>query len=171
MRKLKLFTATSIDGFITGKDEDLTWLFADGDYGYKDFYDSIDTTLSGYNTYRLTLTFGTFPYPDKTNYVFSRLHQHREETPVTFISTDPCLFVKKLKEKRGKDIWLVGGGQINSLLLNGGLIDELIISVHPIILGKGILLFEGIPNQTALQIIKSQTFESGLLQVTYQIAN
>lgn len=169
MRKVKLFTATSLDGFIAGQDEDLSWLFTDGDYGYKDFYNFVDTTLSGYNTYRLALSFGSFPYPDKTNFVFSKLHQHKENTPVTFISSDPCQFVKDLKEKPGKDIWLVGGGQLNSLLLNNGLIDEMIISIHPVVLGKGIPLFGAYPKHIALQLKKTETFGSGLLQVTYQI--
>ena len=169
MRKIILFIATSLDGFIAGEDDDISWLFTDGDYGYKDFYDSIDTTLSGYNTYRIALTFGSFPYPDKTNYVFSRLHQHSEDTPVKFIAADPCLFAGNLKAEAGKDIWLIGGGELNTLLLNDGLIDELIISIHPIILGKGIPLFAGQPKRKTLHMTKSEAFASGLLQVTYKI--
>lgn len=168
MRKVRLFIATSLDGFIAGPDEDISWLFSDGDYGYRDFYEHIDTTISGYNTYRLTLTFGSFPYPDKTNYVFSKLHQHRENTPVTFIATDPCEFVGNLRKKTGKDIWLVGGGQLNTLLLNGGLIDEIIISVHPVILGNGIPLFSGYPKKSTLSLTGSETYKSGLIQLTYK---
>jgi dihydrofolate reductase len=170
MRSVKLFIATSLDGYIAGPNDEIDWLFTDGDYGYKKFYDSIDTTLSGYNTYRLALTFGSFPYPDKTNYVFSRLHQHHEDTPVTFISADPCQLVSDLRKKDGKDIWLVGGGQLNTLLLNAGLIDEMIISVHPIILGNGIPLFGGHPKQLKLKLLASEAFSSGLLQVTYKTA-
>jgi len=169
MRKVKLFIASSLDGFIAGPGEDISWLFSYSDYGYKDFYNSIDTTLSGYNTYRLALSFGSFPYPDKTNYVFSRLHQHSEESPVIIVATNPARFVRDLKEKSGKDIWLVGGGQLNTLLLNEDLIDEMVISIHPIILGKGIPLFGGNSKQSTLNMIRSESFESGLLQVTYKL--
>jgi dihydrofolate reductase len=169
MRKLILYSAVSLDGYIAGPNHEIDWLFSGGDYGYKAFYESIDTTLSGYNTYSLALSFGNFPYPDKTNYVFSRQHQHRENTPVNFIQEDPAGFTIHLKEQPGKDIWLVGGGQINTVMMNAGLIDTLIISVHPIILGKGIPLFAGSPERSSLKLTHTITFPDGLLQATYDL--
>jgi len=128
----------------------------------------IDTTISGYNTYKLALSFGSFPYPDKTNFVFSQHHQHLENTPVNFISTDPASFVREIKAKPGKDIWIVGGGQINMLMLNARLIDEMIISLHPVILGKGIPLFPGSSERSNFILADTKSYPDGLIQITYR---
>ena len=70
MRKLILYSAQSLDGFIARTDGRVDWLFTDQDYGYYTFYESIDTTLMGRHTYEQILTFGDFPYPDKQNWFF-----------------------------------------------------------------------------------------------------
>ena len=171
MRNLILYSAASLDGYIAGPDHETDWLFTAGDYGYATFYNSIDTTVSGYNTYKLALSFSSFPYPDKTNFVFSR-HQHSQvNSPVKFIPDDPAEFIRELKNKPGKDIWLVGGGQINTIMLNSYLIDEMIISIHPIILGDGIPLFAGSPVRNDLILTDSLSYPDGLVQVTYKCKN
>ena len=169
MRKVKLFIATSLDGFIADKNGGIDWLFTDQDYGYADFYASIDTTLTGYKTYEDILGFGEFPYPGKTNYVFSRQHQQAGHNPVTFIATDIAGFVRQLKQQPGQDIWLVGGGQINEVLLQAGLIDVLIVSIHPVVLGEGRPLFAGHAGMQDFKLMASKDFESGLVQLTYQV--
>jgi dihydrofolate reductase len=169
MRKVKLFIATSLDGFIADKNGGIDWLFTDQDYGYADFYASIDTTLTGYKTYEDILGFGEFPYPGKTNYVFSRRHQQTDGNPVTFIADDIAGFVQQLKQEPGRDIWLVGGGQINEELLKAGLIDELIVSIHPTILGEGRPLFAGRNRRQDFKLTGSKTFETGLVQLSYQL--
>ncbi|MBA7546179.1 IS1595 family transposase ISCac2 [subsurface metagenome] len=168
MRKIVLFIATSIDGFIAGKDGDTDWLFTDGDFGYKEFYDSIDTTLMGYNTYFFIKQFEQFPYPDKKNYVFSRRHREPDGSPVEIVFSDVVEFARNLREQEGKNIWLVGGSQINSILLNAGLIDQMIISMHPIALGQGIKLFSAESlEKLQLKLINHKVFERGLVQLTY----
>lgn len=169
MRKVILFIATSIDGYIAGKNNEIDWLFTDGDYGFESFYDSIDTTLSGFNTYKVSLTFESFPYPGKKNFIFSRQHTHSDNNPVTFIKDNPNEFVKILKKQHGKNIWLVGGSQINTLLLNDLLIDEVIISIHPIILGSGIPLFAQTKTRADYKLVSSQHFKSGLVQLHYKL--
>jgi dihydrofolate reductase len=169
MRKVILFIATSIDGYIAGQNNEIDWLFTDADYGFNSFYDSIETTLLGYNTYKVALTFDIFPYPDKKNYVFSLHHTHTDNNPVIFIKENPCEFVKQLKKQEGKNIWLVGGSQINTLLLNDLLIDEIIISIHPIILGKGIPLFTETTTRGNYKLVNSQDFKSGLVQMHYNL--
>jgi len=168
MRKVVLFIATSLDGFIAGSDGDTDWLYTDGDFGYSEFYNSIDTILMGHNTYKFLLQFDIFPYPDKKNYVFTRTERQPDHNPVTFITGDVPGFVKNLKNEDGNDIWLVGGGQINSILLNENLIDEMIVSVHPIILGQGIPLFkERSLNNLPFKLVQNKVFERGLIQLTY----
>lgn len=170
MKQVILFIATSLDGFIAGKKGELDWLFTDADYGYKNFLASIDTTLMGYKTYEQVLSFGEFPYPNKKNYVFTRSRKKQDQNPVEFVSSDPAALVKKLKKESGKNIWLVGGGEINTILLNEGLIDEMIISIHPEILGEGIPLFAGTPKESSFELIKHHAYQTGLVQLHYKQA-
>ena len=131
MRQLQLYIAASLDGYIAGPNGEIDWLDAGGDpdYGYGDFYDSIDTTLMGRATYEITQTVEEFPYPDKANYVFTRNPDLSDTEHVRFISSDIAAFVRQLKEQAGKNIWLVGGGQINTIMLNEDLVDGIILTV------------------------------------------
>ena len=174
MRKVKLFIATSLDGFIATKEGKVDWLLdpdrsvpSDEDYGYYRFFDSIDTTLMGYNTYRKILDLGgSFPYPEKTNYVFSRHHTREEDHPVEFIASDIVSFTSGLKKGSGKDIWLVGGGQINKVMLNADLIDELIISIQPVVLGEGLPLFAEGTEFRRFKLTETKTYEGMMTQIT-----
>ncbi len=175
MRKIILYIAASIDNYIARPDGNVDWLhnpdyaLEGEDYGYASFYKTIDTTLMGNSSYQEILGFDVpFPYPDKTNYVFSRSENNEDNEFVKFFSGDIAKFTKQLKEKPGKDIWLVGGGQINTVLLINGLIDKIILTIIPITLGDGIPMFhEGAPAETKFDLEKSQAFKSGLVQLTF----
>ena len=166
MRKLKLYIATTLDGYIAGPNGEIDWLKAgrDLDYGYKKFYASIDTTLMGNSTYQLTLTVPKFPYPDKTNYVFTRGTPPPDTSHVRFISGDIAGFVRSLKKESGKDIWLVGGGQVNTAMLNEGLIDEMILTIFPLALGEGIPLFAPGATRSFFKTMGCESYETGLIQ-------
>lgn len=172
MKKIKLYIAVSIDGFIADKNGGVEWLEKlpnpdNLDYGYFEMYHSIDTILMGNNTYQQILGFDIpFPYADKTNYVFTRNTALIKDENVTFISSDITEFIKSLKQKEGKAIWLVGGGQINTILLKSDLIDEMIIAYIPIVLGEGIPLFTKATQQT-FRVVKSEAYNTGVLSVTY----
>ena len=143
MRKIVLFIATSLDGYIARENGDIDWLFSDQDYGYSKFFDSIDTVLMGGKTYRQVMGFGgDFPYASKNCFVFTHDVSYESNDEVTFIHHNLEEFTTALKEKEGKDIWLIGGSEINTILLNEGLIDEMRIFMHPVILGHGIPLFK-----------------------------
>ncbi|MFD1140358.1 dihydrofolate reductase family protein [Larkinella insperata] len=167
MRNVKLFIATSLDHFIAGPNGEIDWLFTDGDFGYSAFMETVDTTLMGNETFKLTASFGDFPYKSLTNYVFTRNSDAPEEPYVNFVSGDIAAFVAELKQQPGKDIFLVGGGQINTLLLEAGLIDELQVFIHPIILGQGIPLFRPTKKMHAWQLVESRSFERGLVELHY----
>lgn len=175
MRKVVLYIATSLDNFIARQDGNIDWLHypeyevPNEDYGYLDFIKTIDTTLMGNNTYKVMMGFNLpFPYPDKTNYVFTRSPDHQDNEFVKFVSGNIAEFVSELKSRDGKDIWLIGGGQINTLLLKHDLIDKIILTLIPITIGQGIPLFEGNGKETKFTFKTSRSFDSGLVQLTYE---
>ena len=167
MRKLKLYIATSLDGKIARLNDSVDWLERilnpeKTDYGYKNFYDSIDTTLMGNKTYKAILNFDTlYPYIDKKNYVFTRSTQEKDDGNVQFINKEVDSFIKALKQQEGKDIWLVGGGSFTTFLLNEGLIDEMQLFIMPILIGEGIPLFEGNTREILLDLEEAVTYQSG----------
>ena len=166
MRRLKLYIASSLGSYIAGPEGEIDWLDAagDADYGYRDFYASIDTTLMGNATYQFTLSVDQFPYPDKTNYVFTRGAPPEATDHVSFVSGDIARFTRSLKSLPGKDIWLVGGGQINTVMLNADLIDEIILTVFPLVLGEGISLFAPGATLSRFSTQSCEALETGLVQ-------
>ena len=177
MRKIKLYIAVSLDGKLAKPNGDVSWLDElpkpdHSDYGYAGFLSSVDTTLMGNNTYKQLLGFGIdFPYRGKENYVFTRNEDLKEDQNVKFISQDPVSFVREIKSGEGGDIWLIGGGELNTQLLNGKLIDKLIIFVIPVVLGEGIPLFGSTSIETKLEMIKSNTYSNGVVEINYKINN
>lgn len=173
MRKIKLYIATSLNGQIARSDGGVDWLESIPnpeklDYGYKEFYDSIDSTIQGYSTYRQIMSWGIdFPYAGKKNYVFTRQQGISDTEFVEFVTEDHIEFVKQLKQQKGKDIWLIGGGQINTLLFNEGLIDEVLVFVMPIVIPKGIQLFEAVPKETQLKLVSTKSHTTGVVEMNY----
>ena len=175
MRKLKLYIAASINGKIAKKDGSVQWLDelpnpANDDYGYAKFYDSIDTTVMGAATHRQVVGWGIdYPYVGKKNYVLTRDKNQPSHPHVEYITSNHDQFVKSLKMKTGKDIWLVGGGQVNSLLLTRELIDEIHVYYMPIVLETGIDLFDcNIKNQE-LELLSSESYRSGVIGAVYAV--
>lgn len=150
-RKVILYLAQSLDGFIAEPDGSTAWLGALGssaaDDAYQRFYAGIDCVLMGRKTYQRALRLaGSYPYSDKESYVFST-NLHDTDDPTTVVAGNVPAFVRKLKAQKGKDIWLVGGADIFTELLEANLVDELIITVAPVLLGNGIsLVASGIQN-------------------------
>lgn len=161
-RNVVLFIATSLDGYIATKDESLEWLFnveGEGDNGYSAFYQTVDTVLMGNNTYDWMIrnVTGEFPYKNKDCYVFSRSSIEDNEY-VEFINADIVHFISELKSKEGEDIWLVGGGELLHFFLEKGLVDEIILTVAPTIIGKGIPLFKEGEYQLDLKLKGTRKF-------------
>ncbi len=164
LRKLKLYIAASLDGKIARPDGAIDWLPDPiaHDYGYQQFYDSIDTIIMGYKTYEICLSFGEWHYKGKKSYVFSRNAAKTCGPEAQLITRDPAGFVAQLKQEPGTDIWLLGGGAIITLLHEAGLIDEYIIACIPVILGAGIELFPAINRQQNLKLYQHQVYENGV---------
>ena len=170
MRKVILFIASSLDGYIARTSGAVDWLFTvneNQDYGYADFLAGIDTILMGRRTYEQVLSFGKFPYKGIQCFVFSGTRGGEQDENVMFISGDIASFVMKLKSGTGKNIWLVGGSEVVQYFISHDLIDEFIISVHPIVLGDGIPLFRAPLPMKMLGFKKCRAFGTGLVQLTY----
>lgn len=171
-RKVILFIATSLDGYIAKSNDDLSFLSIvqqEGeDYGYDDFVNSVDTVILGRKTYDWIMTqVPEFPHVDKDSYIITRIPRPGKGR-INFYTGDLKELVLRLKSEQGKNIFIDGGAEIVNELLKQKLIDELIISVIPILIGNGTRLFkDGRPEQK-LKFVDVRKFDTGLLQVHYK---
>ncbi|AZA53895.1 dihydrofolate reductase family protein [Chryseobacterium sp. G0201] len=174
MRKISLFIATSLDGYIAKPNDDLSFLKLvekEGeDYGYAKFTDTIDTLIIGRRTYDYVLKeIGSSHYNNgkRDVYVITRT-ERPQEGRIIFYTGNITELVKRLKAEKGKNIYCDGGAEVINELLKHDLIDELIISVIPVLLGNGTRLFkDGRPEQI-LEFIEAKTFDTGLAQLHYK---
>jgi len=174
MRKISLFIATSLDGYIAKPNDDLSFLKLvekEGeDYGYAKFTDTIDTLIIGRRTYDYVLKeIGSSHYDNGNRDVYIITRTERPQVGKTIFYTGNITeLVKRLKSEKGKNIYCDGGAEIINELLKYDLIDELIISVVPVLLGKGTRLFkDGRPEQI-LEFTEAKTFDTGLVQLHYK---
>ena len=174
-RKVILYIAMSLDGYIAKPNDDLSFLSIvqkEGeDYGFNDFMESVDVVILGRKTYDWVMTqVPVFPHSDKETYVITR-NIRSDENAVQFYTGDLPELIHRLKGEKGKDIFLDGGAEIVTEFHKLGLIDEFIISVIPILLGDGIRLFGKVDFEQQLKLVDVKTFDTGLTQMHYQIIN
>lgn len=173
-RKLIVYIAASADGFIAKPNDDLSFLSIvnkEGeDYGYSEFIKTVDTIILGRKTYDWVMAHvPEYAHPDKTTYVVTRTPRQRIGN-THFYTGDLKELVLKLKSEEGKNIFIDGGAEIVHALLQQHLIDELIISIIPILVGDGTRLFkEGRPEQQ-LKLLSAKQFDTGLIQLHYKVA-
>jgi dihydrofolate reductase len=170
-RKLVLYIAMSLDGYIAKPNDDLGFLSIveqEGqDYGYQEFIDTVDTVIMGRKTLDHLIAMGySYPHTDKIVYIISRTERPDAGT-LRYYSGNLKDLVLKLKGEPGKNIFCDGGAEIVNALLKENLIDEFIISVIPVILGDGVRLFKGGRPELSLRLIRCQYFDKGLVQLHY----
>ena len=177
MRKLIYHVATTLDNFICQEDRSITGFLEAGDHipDYLDSLKNYDTVLMGRTTYEFGYKFGLkpgmVPYPHMKNFVFSRSIKidNPLDERLTIVRQDSVSFIKDLKNAEGTPIYLCGGGIFASGLLENNLIDELIIKLNPVLLGKGVRLFEGSSRPVELTLADSRTYNSGVVLLKYVI--
>jgi dihydrofolate reductase len=173
-RKVILFIAASLDGFIAKPNDDLSFLSIvqqEGeDYGYTEFIKSVDTVILGRKTYDWVMTqVSVFPHADKNTFVITRMAR-TAIGKTQFYTGNLKNLISDLKNENGKNIFVDGGAEIVHQLLKDNLIDEFIISIIPVFLGNGKRLFrEGRPEEQ-LELISVKEFDKGLVQLHYQRA-
>jgi dihydrofolate reductase len=175
MKKLVLYIAASLDGYIARGDGGLDWLDSlpnpeNIDHGYSEFLQGIGHILMGRKTYQEVLGLGIdWPYSGIETFVVSRNSDFLISSPDTFlVSQDVQPFVEDLKRKAQKDIWLVGGGQLISLFIHLGLLDRMILTFIPAIIGDGIPLFPRHTKETYWTLSGSEAFSTGAVTLFYE---
>lgn len=174
MRKVTLFIAMSLDGYIADENGGVDWLKGQEEHGedldtYSDFIKGIDTVVMGWNTYRQIaeeLSPDEWVYPEQTSFVIT----HREISSteqIRFTSESPCDLVKRLRRKAGKGIWICGGAGIARQLMKENLIDVWHISVIPTLLGSGIRLFGELDEERKLRLVRTQSY-NGITDLVYE---
>ncbi|MDF7812697.1 dihydrofolate reductase family protein [Hymenobacter sp. YC55] len=173
MRKVVFYIAASLDGYIASPDGSVDWLPAPPageDYGYAELLATVDATLLGRTSYEQVLTFGEWPYPTLTNYVFTRNPPTEAAHPsVAFVTEEPAEFVGRLRQEAGKTIWLIGGSTLAAPLIAAGLVDELMLFVVPQLLGAGIPLWRQQTHSQPLRLLRSHTWPDRMTLLHYSL--
>lgn len=148
-RKVILYIAVSLDGYIAdrkGRTDGLVGQDPEyqGDYGYGAFIAGVDTVIMGRKTYSQIVTELSpekWPYENMKSYIFTR-REMDDQRGIAFIQRKPEKFIRELKEKPGKDIWICGGSNLANQLMDAGVIDEYHLNIMPVVLGGGVPLFD-----------------------------
>lgn len=172
---LSVFVGTSIDGFIARPNGDLDWLPADAEpHGYDEFIASVDAIVIGRKTYETVLSFGEWPYGGRRVVVLSghpldlSVPRGRGAT-VEQMGGEPAAIVSRLGESGVDHVYLDGGLTIQGFL-RAGLVDRLIVTRVPVLIGEGVPLFGRVPSDIRLEHVQTRSFPSGLVQSEYRVA-
>jgi dihydrofolate reductase len=169
VRKVILGLGISIDGYIARLDGTFDFLFMPRDFSMAEFFASIDTGIMGRKTYDVAKAQGGGSFgPKIKTYVLSRTLPPGEREGMTFVNVSPQTLVEEIRQRKGKDIWLMGGGEIARDFLKADLVDELHLGVVPVLLGEGLPLFpSGFPHRN-FELIENKTFSRGLISLKYK---
>jgi dihydrofolate reductase len=172
MRKVVLGLGISLDGYIARLDGSVDFLFMPKDYSMAPFFASIDTALMGRKTFDAAIKMGAggFSGSGMANYVFSRSLAAGKRDGLIFTKQSPSAVVRQLRKSQGKNIWLMGGGELARDFLKADLVDELYIGVVPVLLGEGIPLFPAGFPQRKFSLVENKTFSKGMIALKYKRA-
>ncbi|MFP2907860.1 dihydrofolate reductase family protein [Pyxidicoccus sp. 3LFB2] len=177
MRKLKYHVASSVDGFIAHEDDTYTSfmqerLVKDSEHiaDYVASFATYGAVLMGRRTYEPALKVGvTDPYPMMETYVFSRSLKQSPNPRVTLVSEDAMGVIRRLKAQPGKDLYLAGGADFASKVLEAGLVDEVLIKLSPLLLGSGIPLVTRLKETQSLELLSTRVYKNGVLLLRYAV--
>ena len=173
MRKISLFIAMSLDGYIADSEGKILWLTGQGNDGedidvYSEFIKDVDTVFMGRKTYDQIVTElspDQWVYEELTAYVFT--HKQKESSEkIRFTDQNPIELVRKLKEEKGKDIWICGGADLAQQFIKEDMIDHYYITVIPTLLGSGVRLFENGGQEIPLRLIHTKSY-NGMVDLVY----
>ena len=171
MRNVVLGVGISLDGYIARPDGAVDFLFMPKDYSLAPFFSTIDTAVAGRKTFDVALKMGggSFVSPMPT-YILSRSQPPGKRSGVEFVNEEPGSLIARLRKSRGKNIWMMGGGELARDFLKVDLIDALYLGIVPTVLGEGIPLFPtGFP-QRDFKLVENQSYSKGLIALSYKRA-
>ena len=172
MRKVVLGVGISLDGYIARPDGSVDFLFMPKDYSMGPFFKRIDAAVMGRKSYEMGLKLGggkISSYGMKC-YVFSKTLGSVVHEDFVIVKEPAKSFMEVLKKKKGKDIWLMGGGELTRSFLQDDLVDELYLGVVPVLIGEGIAAFPGGFPQRKFKLTENKTFSQGLITLKYERA-
>ena len=172
MRKVVLGLGMSLDGYIARRDDSLDYLHVGSDYSMGPFFKTVDLGIMGRKTYdaALKMSKGKMNTFGMKCYVCSRTQPAGERGLLTFVNDPPKNLVEKLRKEPGKDIWLIGGGELAREFFKDDLVDELYLGIVPVLLGDGIPMFpSGFPERK-FALIENKTYSQGLIALRYERA-
>jgi dihydrofolate reductase len=170
MRKVILGLGVSLDGYIARPDGSVDFLFMPKDYSMAPFFKTIDTAVMGRKTYEAGLKMGggSFGGYSMSLYVLAGSQPPKERDGVIITNQTPAALIAEIRKRPGKNVWLVGGGELARDFLKADLVDELYLGVVPVLLGEGLPLFpSGFP-QRDFALIENKTFSRGLISLKYE---
>lgn len=173
-RKVIYGGACSLDGYLTGKGDAIDWLHMSKDVEaiMRKSWASTDTVLVGRKTYEFSKAMGgggEMPGVKVKSYVFSRTLKSISEKDTELVTTDAGDFVRKLKQQPGKDIMVMSGGNFATSLLEEGVIDEIGLNIHPLLLGGGVPAFLDPGKRVNLELTECRQLDGGCVLVTYRV--
>jgi dihydrofolate reductase len=168
MRKVILGLGISLDGYIARPNGAVDFLFMPRDYSMAPFFKTIDTLIFGRKT--LDAAGGSYNDPAMKAYVLSRTQPPGERNGVIYTNQSPKALVTQVRKKPGKDIWLMGGGELAREFLKADLVDELYLGIVPTLLGEGIPLFPAGFPQRDFALIENKSYSKGLITLKYKRA-
>ena len=183
MRKVIFGGANSLDNYFARKNGGMDWLLWSDEAMelMKDFWPRFDTIVMGRKTYAVATENASPPTDDKEvenpdgdmkTYVFSRtLKPGAAPGGAEIVADDPGEFVRNLKQQDGKDICVMGGGELARTLFEAGVIDEIGFNIHPVLLGSGVPLFHEMSRQINLELIECKAMKNGCVYVLYRVKN
>ncbi|MGE3465366.1 MAG: dihydrofolate reductase family protein [Pyrinomonadaceae bacterium] len=179
MRKVTFGGANSLDNYFARNDGGMDWLLWSDEVMelMNDFWPKIDTIITGRKTYETALESSPPSEADARDngmatYVFSRTQPPgKQPGGAEVVATDPGEFVRELKEQDGKDICILGGGNLARALLEAGVIDEIGFNIHPVLLGSGVPLFYEMSRQIDLELLECKAMKNGCVYVLYRVKN
>jgi len=177
MMKASVFIATSVDGYIARKDGGIDWL-GEGDpegedYGYGQFFDSVDCLVMGRNTFEKVLSFDAWHYGEKPVVVLTTRSLKIPDKLAATVDTmqgTPAEVVEQLSARGARHLYVDGGVTIQTFL-EAGLIQRLTIARIPVLIGDGIPLFGTISRDIQLRHVETKTFENGIVQTEYEVVD
>ena len=174
MRTVTYGAACTLDGFIAGAEGQIDWIHFSSDVHQimADYWKTIDTILMGRKTWDHAAAQGGGEGGGQEKiktYVFSRTVRESPGSGVQLVASDPGDFVRELKQKKGKGICVMGGGELARSLFQAGVIDEVRLNIHPVILGAGVPLFPEIGRQVKLELLETRKLEGGCVLAHYRI--